>query len=126
MPNPAQKRVPPAIRIAVAVVALASAAWVGRVQWVRRQLILEENRAVELQNQAQYAQAVAAYEALLPRAKGEQAQRVRGNLARCYVGLSEEPARPWSEVLDLSRKAYRLDPEAVTNPAIRKRLQGDG
>lgn len=116
-------RIPPAVRIAVAVVALASAAWVGRAQWVRRQLILEENRAVELQNQGQYAQAATAYEALLARSKGEQAQRVSANLAGCYASLAEEPARPWAEALELYRKAYRLDPKAVTNPAILKRLQ---
>jgi phage-related minor tail protein len=115
----------PAVRIVFALVALACAAWLGRVQWVRRQLILEENRAVELQNQAQYAQAVAAYTALLPKVTAEQAQRIRGNLALCYVGMAEEPARPWDEVLELSRKAYELDSDAVTNSAIRKRLEAE-
>jgi len=120
----ATRRIRPAVRITVAVVALACAAGVGRVQWVKRQLILDENRAVELQNQGQYAQAATAYEALLARSKGEQAQRVKVSLATCYVSLAEDPARAWAEALELYRKAYRLDPKAVTNPAILKRLQG--
>jgi predicted negative regulator of RcsB-dependent stress response len=113
----------PAARLVLAVVVLAVAGWVGRGQWVKRQFILAENRAVEMQNQAQYAQAAKAYEALRPQLRGDAARRVSTNLAACYAALAEDPALPAAAVLDLSRKAYGFDPAAVTNPAILKRLK---
>ena len=113
----------PTVRLVLAVLVLAAAVWVGHRQWRQRQLILDENCAVELQNQAQYAQAVGAYGALLPKLQGEAAQRVKSNLAACYVGMSEDPSLTGTEVLELQRQAYELDPRAVTNPAILKRFE---
>ncbi len=115
----------PTVRLVLAVVILAVVGWVGRSQWVKRQLILEENRAVEMQNQAQYTQAAVAYEALRTKLQGDAAKRVTGNLAACYAAMAEDPALPAPEVFELYRKAYALDPAAVTNPAILKRLKGD-
>lgn len=112
----------PLVRLVLALAVLAVAGWVGRGQWVKRQLILEENRAVEMQNQAQYARAAPAYEALLPKLKGDPAQRVKANLAACYVALAEDPTLAAPAVFELYRKAYGSDPAAVTNPAILKRL----
>jgi hypothetical protein len=115
----------PTTRLVLAVVILAVAAWVGRGQWVKRQLILEENRGVEMQNQTLYAQAAMAYEALRPKLKGDAARRLTANLAACYAAMAEDPALPASDGLALYRKAYALDPAAVTNPAILKRLKGN-
>jgi hypothetical protein len=113
----------PAVRLVLAIAILAVVGWVGRSQWVKRQLILAENRAVEMQNQAQYAQAAKAYEALRPQLRGDAARRVTTNLAACYAALAEDPALPAAAVLELYRKAYGFDPAAVTNPAILKRLR---
>jgi hypothetical protein len=115
----------PAARLVLALIVLGVAGWVGRSQWVKRQLILEENRAVDMQNQAQYAEATRAYEALLPKLHGAAAQRVGSSLAACYAAMAEDPAVPAGEVMDLYRKAYALDPAAVTNPAVLKRLKAD-
>ena len=115
----------PTVRLVLAVAILAIAGWVGRNQWIKRQLIVEENRAVEMQNQTQYAQAATAYEALRPKLQGEAAQRLKANLAACYAAMAEDPALPAPAVFELYRKAYALDPAAVTNPAILKRLKGD-
>ena len=115
----------PTVRLLVAVAVLAAAGWVGRSQWIKRQLILEENRAVEMQNQAHYAQAATAYDALRPKLKGEAAQRVTANLAACYAAMAEDPALAAPAVFELYRKAYALDPAAVTNPAMLKRLKGN-
>jgi predicted negative regulator of RcsB-dependent stress response len=114
----------PTVRLVLAVFILAAAGWVGRSQWVKRQLIVAENRAVEMQNQAQYAQAAMAYEAIRPEVSGESAKRVTANLAACYAAMAEDPALPAPEVFELYRRAYGLDPAAVTNPAILKRLKG--
>jgi hypothetical protein len=113
-----------AVRLVLAVVILAVAGWVGRGQWVKRQLILEENRAVEMQNQAQYAQAATAYAALLPKLTGDAAPRVKASLAACYAAMAEDPALAAPAVFELYRKAYSIDPAAVTNPAVLKRLKG--
>lgn len=113
-----------AVRLVLAAAILAVAGWLGRSHWLKRQLILEENRAVEMQNQAQYAQAALVYEALRPRLQGEAAQRVKASLAACYAAMADDPALPATDVLELYRKAYGLDPAAVTNPAIMKRLKG--
>ena len=112
----------PTVRLLIGAGILACTVWFARQQWHKRQLILQENQAVELQNQDQYAQAATLYEALLPRAQGEQAARLRGNLAVCYVAMAEDPAIPVKDGLELYRKAHALDPKAVTNPAILKRL----
>ena len=120
---PAKNVLKPTVRIVLAIVILACTAWVARSYWIKRQLILAENQAVELQNQEQYAQAVTAYEALLPKTTGEQAQRLRRNAVLCYAAMAEAPSLNLSDSLELYRKAYALDPAAVTNPAILKRLQ---
>ncbi len=112
------------VRVVIAAVVLCAAAWFGHAQWVRRRLILAENRAVELQNEGRYAEAVDAYQTLLPKVRGEAARRLRANLAACFAALAEDPARSGTEALDLYRKAYELDPGAVTNPAILKRITG--
>ena len=113
------------MRLLLAIVVLAVAGWVGRSQWVKRQLILAENRAVEMQNQAQYAQAATAYAALLPKLTGDSARRVKGSLAACYAAMAEDPALAAPAVFELYRKAYGLDPGAVTNPAMLKRLKAN-
>ncbi len=122
MPQP-KSPLKPVLRLVLAVIILACTAWVARSYWVKRQLIVAENQAVELQNQQQYAQACAAYEALLPRTRGEQAQRLRHNAALCYAAMAEEPSLNLSDSLELYRKACSLDPATVSNPAILRRLE---
>lgn len=113
----------PLLRGLFGVGVLIVTAWLAHGWWQQRQLVLAENQAVELQNQSQYPQAAAAYEAILPRARGDQAQRLRHNAAACYVAMAEEPSLNRTESFELYRKAFDLDPSAITNAAVLERLQ---
>ena len=112
-------------RVVLGVVVLAAAGTFVFLQMQKRRLIEAENRAIALQNEEQYEQAIAAYEVLLPRLRGEADQRIRRSLATCYANLADAPGLPFDDAMALYRKAYSYSPEAVTNPAILRRLTGD-
>lgn len=113
----------PILRALFGIAVLIITAWLAHGWWQQRQLVLAENQAVELQNQSQYPQAAAAYEAILPKARGDQARRLRHNAALCYVAMAEEPSLNRTESFELYGKAFDLDPTAITNAAILERLQ---
>jgi len=97
---------------------LAFAVIFGTVQYRKRQLIHEENRATALYNDGEYRQALDAYLALLPKHGEADAARVRKLVAKCYVRRAENPELSGSEQAALARKALEYDPESIDDPVL--------
>ncbi len=89
-------------------------------QLSKRQLILEENQAVDLFNAKSYDEAATAYAGLLPKLKGEDEERVRKLLAQCYKQQADNPTLTTEEQIALYRKALQYDETCIENDTLRQ------
>lgn len=95
----------------------------GALQYRKRQLIQEENRAVELYNSGACQDALDAYLALLPKHTGAAAERVRALIAQCYTSLAADPELSGRDQATLLHKALEYDPNSVTDPIHLKLIE---
>lgn len=95
----------------------------GARQYRKRQLIQEENRAIELYDSGAYQDALDAYLALLPKHTGDASARVRALIAECYMSLAGDPELSGRDVATLLHKALEYDSACVTNPIHLKLIE---
>lgn len=105
---------------------VAGAAWFVYTRLQVRQRVLRENEGVVLENNGQYQKAIDVYQSLYEEGSEESRERLAGRLAACYVALAEDPALSLTDSLPIYRKAYRYDPQSITNPQIQKLLEKQG
>ncbi len=110
-----------------AIGAIAFGAYRG-FEWLQRerQITGHENRAAQKREEGRWLEAAAIYRQILESSEGlspERRQRVESRLAICYY---EYAVRDYSlganELLEFVGKAYRLNPEAVEDPALLRLL----
>ncbi|MFP4053376.1 MAG: hypothetical protein ACLFV7_05880 [Phycisphaerae bacterium] len=114
------------VKIVVLGLALVGLGVFAHHQFSRRGQVDEYNRIVDLYNAQKYEQAAEGFAELLPRTEGEMRRQVRQDLLKTYLVLGDDPSRPTRESARWYRKAYRMDPNALSEQQIRTmRLYAD-
>jgi hypothetical protein len=113
-----------AVKNIVMVVFIIAAALFVWKKLEERGRIQKENEAIAVFEDDNFAQALKQFEALLDGAKTDEARkRHQSNIARCYIGMAEEPGLSVADQMVFYRKAAEFDESMITSPAIQKALQ---
>jgi hypothetical protein len=122
---PATKKKPNRVRQVVALVLLLGIGVALAFALVRAWSISEYNRITEeLANEGKYAEAVTAYEKLLPWTFGEVEGNTREQLARAHIALAEDYSKPLSESIEHLKRANELAPQTLSE--MQKKLLQSG
>lgn len=109
---------------AVLLIAMLGAGYLFYLQMMQqREFIEQENAAIRLYNEGEYAKAAETLEELLPKVRGETRTRVTRQLADWYTSLSQDPALSLQKQAAYARKALQYDEDAQIGQVMRLYLE---